>query len=224
MKELEESLGNIERKIAVCTLSGGLDSAVAAAMISDLGFTMKFIFFDWGQKTYSKELASARKLSKYFNGELMVAEIPILKDIPGISLTAKETLTTALNEYVPNRNAILETSAVAYAESVKAGIVCVGSMGSDSICPDNSPLFIEAMQNLINQGTVLKPSIKIVAPLIKYTKADAVSIGLKLNVPFKDTWSCHNSVTKACGKCSNCISRLDAFEKNNSQDPIDYHT
>lgn len=215
-------LESIKRKVAVCTLSGGLDSAVAAAVMAEAGFELHFIFFDWGQKTYKKELDCAKALARHYQANLEVTDIPFLKTLPGISLTQKETLTTEINEYVPNRNAIMESQAIAYAEYLKAGAVCVGSTGGDRICPDNSPRFIDAMQYLIDEGTLLKPSVKIIAPLISTDKTGTIQLGLKLGVPFKLTWSCHNNVEIACGHCSNCRERIVAFGKNKFKDPIGY--
>ena len=220
--ELSQNVEKINRKSAVCTISGGLDSAVAAAMIADAGFEVHFIFFDWGQKTLERELSCARELAQHFNADLIEVEVQLLKTLPGISLTQAETQTTAINEYVPNRNAILESQAVAYAESLKAGAVCIGSTGGDHICPDNSPAFIEAMQGLVDEGTMLKPEIQMIAPLSTLDKVAAVQIGVALGVPFELTWSCHNNVDKACGHCSNCLSRKEAFAANNMTDPIPY--
>lgn len=215
-------LETITRRKAVCTVSGGLDSAVAAALMAEAGFELHFIFFDWGQKTYRKEVECARKLAAHYNAGLTEVEIPFLKTLPDVSLTQQETLSTAINEYVPNRNAILESQAVGYAEYLKSGLVCVGSTGGDHIAPDNSPQFIDAMQSLINEGTVLKPPIQIVAPLMLTDKIGAVKLGLELGVPFEITWSCHNNTDVACESCSNCISRLEAFQSNGTVDPISY--
>lgn len=220
--DISKRLEAIERKSAVCTLSGGLDSAVAAAVLAEAGFELHFIFFDYGQKTIQKELECAAALAKHFKADLKVVEITFLKTLPGISLTQKETLITEINEYVPNRNAILESQAVAYAEYLKAGVVCVGSTGGDHICPDNSPAFIKAMQHLVDQGTMLRPLVQVIAPLMSTDKTGAVELGLKLGVPFELTWSCHNNVDVACGYCSNCQSRLDAFKLNGVEDPIEY--
>lgn len=222
LKEVGKRLESVNRKSAVCTVSGGLDSAVSAAVMSDLGYELHFIFFDWGQKTLEKELICAQNLAKHYSADLKVVEVPLLKNLPGISLTQLETRTTAINEYVPNRNAILESQAVAYAEFLRAGAVCVGSTGGDHICPDNSPRFIKAMQNLVDEGTMLKPSIQIIAPLMETDKTGAVEIGKSLGVPFELTWSCHNNNDEACGRCSNCESRLEAFKSNNDVDPIKY--
>ena len=205
--EIQKRLETIDRKSAVCTVSGGLDSAVAAALMADAGFRLHFIFFDWGQKTYEKELECAQALAKHYNADLEVIEVSLLKFLPGISLTQKETLTTAINEYVPNRNAILESQAVAYAEYLKAGAVCIGSTGGDRICPDNSPQFVEAMQHLVNEGTLLKPPVQVIAPLIQTDKIGAVKLGFELGVPFEHTWSCHNNVDVACGHCIVTVNR-----------------
>lgn len=220
--DILKKLDAIERKRAVCTISGGLDSAVAAAVLAEAGFDLHFVFFDWGQKTYDKELKCARSLAEHYDTKLETVEVPLLKNLPGISLTQRETQTTAINEYVPNRNAILETQAVAIAEFLKAGVVCVGSTGGDHICPDNSQEFVDAMQKLVDEGTMIKPSIKIVAPLVDIDKVEAVKIGVELGVPFELTWSCHNNIDKACGECSNCQSRLAAFRLNEIKDPIKY--
>ncbi len=220
--KIQKRLEEINRRSAVCTISGGLDSAVAAALMAEAGFGLHFIFFDWGQKTYIKELECAQALARHFSATIKIVEVPLLKSLPGVSLTQKETLTTAINEYVPNRNAILESQAVAYAEYLKAGAVCIGSTGGDHICPDNSPKFIEVMQRLVDEGTLLKPSIQVIAPLIHTDKVGAVKIGLELGIPFELTWSCHNNIDAACGHCSNCESRLEAFKLNGKKDPIQY--
>lgn len=221
-RHINRGIENVERRTAVCTVSGGLDSAVAAAVMHKAGMKLHFIFFDWGQKTYDKERECAEKLAAHYRANLQMVEVPLLKNLPGISLTQQETQTTAINEYVPNRNAILETQAVAFAESLKAGVVCVGSTGGDHICPDNSEGFIGAMQSLVEEGTMIKPPIRMVAPLIATDKIGAVKMGIELGVPFEHTWSCHNNIDKACGVCSNCESRLEAFRLNGMQDPIQY--
>lgn len=221
-QNFSKKLEVVERKKAVCTISGGLDSAVAAAIMANAGFELHFIFFDWGQKTYLKEQECAQALASHYNVNLQEVEVPLLKTLPGVSLTKSETLTTAINEYVPNRNAILESQAIAYAEYLKAGALCIGSTGGDHICPDNSPQFIEAMQRLVDQGTMLKPPIRMVTPLMHTDKIGAVTLGLELRVPFELTWSCHNNNEVACGCCSNCQTRLEAFEVNKFTDPISY--
>ncbi len=220
--EIQKRLESIDRRSVVCTVSGGLDSAVAAALMAKAGFKLHFIFFDWGQKTCKKELECAHALSKHFDASLEVVEVPLLKSLPGVSLTQRETLTTAINEYVPNRNAILESQAIAYAEYLRAGAVCIGSTGGDHICPDNSPQFVEAMQHLVNEGTLLKPPVQVIAPLIHTDKVGAVKLGFELCVPFDITWSCHNNIDIACGHCSNCESRREAFRLNGKEDPIRY--
>lgn len=219
---VQERLRRIKRKSAVCTVSGGLDSAVAAALIAEASFDLHFIFFDYGQKTGKKELWCAKALARHYKTDLKIVKVPFLKDLPGVSMTRKEKLTTKYNEYVPNRNTILESQAVAYAEHLRAGVVCVGSSGGNIITPDNSLKFIRIMQMLIDEGTQLKPPIQIVAPLLSTNKAGAVQLGLQIGVPFKLTWSCHNQEESACGKCSNCKSRIEAFKLNDHHDPIRY--
>lgn len=218
----QEKLRKIKRKSVVCTVSGGLDSAVAAAIMAKAGFAIYFIFFDYGQKTHEKELWCAKALARHYKVILKIVEIPFFKNISGVSMTEKGKQTTKLNEYVPNRNTILESQAIAYAEHLKAGAVCIGSSGGDLITPDNSLKFINAMQRLVEIGTKLKPPIQIIAPLSYANKACAVKWGLELEVPFELTWSCHNKNKIACGQCSNCKSRIEAFELNDTIDLIKY--
>lgn len=220
--DIQDRLRKIKRKSAVCTVSGGLDSAVATALMAKADFELHFIFFDWGQKTEKKELKCAQALSRHYKADLKIVEVPLFKNISGISMIRKEILTTRTNEYVPNRNAVLESQAIAYAEHLKAGAVCIGSSGGDVITPDNSVKFVRIMQCLINEGTQLKQPVQIIAPLISVNKADAVKLGLEIGVPFELTWSCHNNIKNACGECSNCRSRIWAFELNHITDPIKY--
>lgn len=215
-------LWKIKSKSVVCTVSGGLDSAVAAALMAKAGFELHFIFFDWGQKIGKKELKCAQALSRHYGADLKIVEVPLFKNISGISMVRKKVFTTKTNEYVPNRNAVLESQAIAYAEHLKAGAVCIGSSGGDVITPDNSLKFVQIMQSLVNEGTQLKPPVQIIAPLISVNKADAVKLGLEIGVPFELTWSCHNNMENACGECSNCKSRIWAFKLNNITDPIKY--
>lgn len=213
---------------AVCLVSGGLDSAVTAAVAKIDGFDIRFLFVDYGQKTAVKERRSATALAEYFEAtSLDVVRLPWLRSFGGSGLFRKDVELTQANEkfeYVPFRNSILLAVATALAEASDADRVYIGSTGSDHIAPDNSLEFIAAFQQLTRIGTMLKTDIQITAPLIHMSKAQVVQTGASLNVPFELTWSCHNRSKLACGGCSNCRSRQAAFQSLGLTDPLRYRS
>ncbi len=216
----------MNNKKAVCTISGGLDSAVSAAIAKEQKYDLYFLFFRYGQKTLKKEELSVKKLSKFFTvKKLLIIDLPWIKKISDSFMFDNKKIlneSNSLKEYVPFRNSMFWAISTAWAETLRANKIFIGSTGGDHICPDNSPKFISSFQKVMNIGTMLKKDIQLMAPLSKTDKIGAVKIGLKLKVPFKNTWSCHNNNNIACGHCSNCKSRLEAFIKNRATDPIRY--
>ncbi len=216
----------MKNKKAICLISGGLDSAVASAIAINKGYQPIFLFLRYGQKTVKKEEWCLDQLVKHWHiKDVHKVDLPWIKDFGGSALLDKNISLDEKNfrlEYVPFRNSIFLAVATALAEVEKADLIVVGSTGGDHICPDNRPVFIKAFQKIISMGTMLKKDIKIFHPLTKTDKTGAVKIGEKLKVPFEFTWSCHNGIDFACGHCSNCLSRIEAFNLNVSQDPIEY--
>lgn len=215
------------KKRAVGLVSGGLDSTVVAAYMNKHYDESHFIFADYGQKTVKREFESFKALQKHFNPETAsVIDFKWLRTIGHSALFEEETVLTAENrkrEYVPFRNATLLCAAVAMAETVEAESVMIGSTGGDRTCPDNSPGFIGAYQNVINEGTMSESQIAVVAPLIELDKVGVIRLGMELEAPFELSWSCHNNLGSiACAQCSNCESRLSAFNALNMEDPISY--
>jgi 7-cyano-7-deazaguanine synthase len=213
-------------KKAICLISGGLDSAVATSIAKSKGYASYFLFVNYGQKTLKKEeecvdnLANRIKPKKVFK-----VKLPWLKEFGGSALFDKKISLNEKNfrlEYVPFRNSIFLSVATALAETIGADAIFIGSTGGDHICPDNSPIYLAAFQDVIRKGTMLKKNIKLIAPLISTDKTGAIKIGKKLKTHFELTWSCHNNITKACGHCSNCKARLEAFSVNKREDPILY--
>lgn len=213
-------------KKAICLISGGLDSTVAAAVAKSKGYELNFLFLEYGQKNFIREKTSIDNLAKFFKPKkVWRIKLPWIKEFGGSGLLDKNITLDEKNfrlEYVPFRNSIFLSVATALAEVIGADAIFVGSSGGDHICPDNSPEYINSFQKVIKEGTMLKKGIKIVAPLIKTDKTGTVKIGVKLKVPFNLTWSCHDYKKLACGHCSNCLSRIEAFQKNQKEDPIKY--
>jgi 7-cyano-7-deazaguanine synthase len=215
-------------KKAVCLISGGLDSTVSTAMAIDQGYQPTFLFLRYGQKTVEKEEWCLDQLANHYHiDDVVKIDLPWIKQFGGSAIFDKNTPLDEKNfmiEYVPFRNSIFLAIATALAEVRKADIIVVGSTGGDHICPDNSPEFLNRFQKVIEQGTKIKTDIAIFHPLTDTDKIGGVKIGNKLAVPFNLTWSCHNNTNKACGHCSNCKARLEAFQSNNSTDPIPYES
>jgi 7-cyano-7-deazaguanine synthase len=213
---------------ALVLLSGGIDSAVTALYASTLGYEIIPIFFRYGQITENKELFCVRKLSKLFNfRHPVIINLPWLKTVSLISGLINKNIQLRNQkewgrEYVPFRNTIFLSIAVAIAEAQGLDAIFIGSTATDRICPDNRPLYFKAFQKVMRLGTKIKTNIKVITPFANKSKSQVINIGHKLGLPFEFTWSCHKSSKKACGKCSNCISRIKAFRNNKLKDPIPY--
>lgn len=216
----------MEKAQAICLASGGLDSAVTIALALKEGYSIYMLYIDYGQHTSQKELSCAREQAAYFQAkEFRIVPFPWLRQIGGSGMIDDGVILTPENaalEYVPFRNTILLSMAVAWAEVLRAESVFIGSIGGPWITPDNSPAYFEAFQQVVKIGTKLKNDIAIRAPFCRSTKTDVVKKGAELHVPFHITWSCQNFNDEACGKCSNCRDRLQAFASLGLTDPISY--
>lgn len=217
---------NTVRNKCVCLISGGLDSAVVAALALKNGLELNFLTGDYGQVTRLKELECARKLADYYQvSAARTIDLQWLRDFGGSGLTDVRIYLSKGNaelEYVPFRNTVLLAAAVAWAEVLQAESVFIGSTGPPWHTPDNSPEYIRAMQEVVRLGTKLRQDISLRAPFCNSKKIEVVELGLSLNVPFQLTWSCHNDNILACGQCSNCLDRLQAFRDLGAVDPIPY--
>lgn len=215
-------------KKAISLLSGGIDSAVTTAYAKKMGYQITPIFFNYGQLTLKRELFCVRKLTEFLKLQsLIIIKLPWLHLTSGKSgLINKEikliNKKTWIREYVPFRNTIFLSIATAFAEVKNLDAIFIGSTRTDRICPDNRVSYLRAFQKTLKLGTKLKTDIKIIAPFINKSKSEVIKIGYRLGVPLEFTWSCHKTNNKACGLCSNCASRLEAFSKNNLKDPIKY--
>jgi len=146
-------------------------------------------------------------------------DLPIDSKIDDIGKTIPST-------YVPARNTVFLSIALAYAETIDADAVFIGATATDySGYPDCRPEYIEAFQNLVDVATkksVEGGGIKINAPLLHMSKAEIIKKGLRLGVPFEKTWSCYKGEKRACGRCDSCLLRLKGFKEAGFGDPIQY--
>lgn len=212
------------------SLSGGLDSAVALSIALQDCASMAAVFFEYGQKTQGRERRCFDQLTEFHGDRISEKRVIDLSWLETLGVSALFNVQTMLDEsnpqaeYVPFRNTLFLAALAAYAESQQMDAIYIGSTGGDRICPDNSPSFIAAFQQILEQGSLLKKDIKLRAPLLTGDKTQVVKIGQELSTPFQFTWSCHNSTEVACGRCSNCRARLQAFAANGIEDPIPYAT
>ncbi len=217
-------------KKAIVLISGGMDSAVCAAIAKNDGYNIYSIHIDYGQRTNKKELFCAKEISLFYNAaDFKSINLSFLKEIGGSGLTDNSIeLSNTENEiipssYVPFRNSILLSMATAWAEVVGAETIYYGANSIDfSGYPDCRPIFFEAFQKLIDVGTKDETKIKLKVPLADMTKAEIVKKGIGLKVPFEKTWSCYKENDKACGICDSCTLRLKGFQESGKNDPIVY--
>jgi 7-cyano-7-deazaguanine synthase len=221
------------RPRAVVSLSGGMDSAVCAALAAR-DYDAYAVHFSYGQRTETRELVSARAIAEALGfRDFLHLEIDLFRRIGGSALTdssidvPKAPATEAIGEsipvtYVPFRNAHFLAAAVSWAEVLGAEKIFIGAVEQDSSgYPDCRPSYYEAFQQLIRTGT-RDGSIEISTPLIHLRKKEIVALGLELGAPFDLTWSCYSSAEAACGECESCVLRLRAFREAGTPDPILY--
>ena len=220
---------------AVVLLSGGLDSSTCMAIAKDEGYEIYALSFDYGQR-HSKELESAKAIAKHFGAkEHKILKID-LRQIGGSALT-DDNIEVPENRdeehmadeipvtYVPARNTILLSFALAYAEVIGADAIYIGANALDySGYPDCRPEYYKAFEEVARLGTkrgVEGKPIEIKYPLINMTKAEIIRTGMRLGVPYELTWSCYKGGEKACGVCDSCKLRIKGFKEAGYKDPIE---
>ena len=223
---------------AVVLLSGGLDSSTCLAIALSKGREVLALTVDYGQR-HRKEINAAKAVAK----RLGVTEHRVLKvdlaQFGGSALTdARIEVPTGRSEteigrgipptYVPARNTVLLSLAIAYAEAAGADEVYIAANFLDySGYPDCRPEFFAIFREVARVGTkrgVEGRPIRIHTPLIRMRKADIVRTGAKHGVPFGLTWSCYHGRAKACGVCDSCLLRRKGFREAGLQDPLPYET
>ena len=226
-------------KKAVCLVSGGLDSCVAATIAKCEGYDVFALTFDYGQR-HARELEAARAVVKALRlKEHKVLKLPLdafggsaLTDA-GIAVplnrTQPEMATGIPPTYVPARNTVFLALALAYAEAVDADAIFLGANAIDySGYPDCRPAFLEAFEKAANLGTkrgVEGRPFRVFAPLLEWRKAEIVRNGMNLSAPLHATWSCYVGEAGAkaqCGECDSCLLRRKGFAEAGVEDPVPY--
>ena len=225
---------------AVVLLSGGMDSATAAAMTKARGFELYALSFRYGQR-HALELEAASRIAarlgaarhaivdidlRAFGGSALTAEIAVPKDRPADVIGSGVPIT-----YVPARNTIFLSFALAWAETLGITDLVMGVNALDySGYPDCRPEYIAAFQHLANlatrAGTELKQRFTIHTPLILLSKREIVERGTALGLDYGLTLSCYDpsAAGEACGHCDACQLRLKGFREAGMEDPGRYQT
>lgn len=224
------------QKKAIVLLSGGLDSTTALAIAHSEGFELHTLSFDYGQR-HQREVAAAEAVAKYYRVQQQRTVNIDLRVFGGSALTGdfdvphSRTLEKMAQEipitYVPARNTIFLSFALAYAEVTDANDIFLGINAIDySGYPDCRPKYLEAYEHLANLAT--KAAVQdgrrfhIHAPLLEMNKAQIIQQGIELGVPYELTWSCYEGGALACGTCDSCLLRLNGFAEAGMRDPIGY--
>lgn len=222
---------------AVVLLSGGLDSTTVLAIAKERGYDPYALSFRYGQR-HEIELEAARRVAnrlgvvrhvvadidlRVFGGSSLTADIDVPKHQSADELTEDIPVT-----YVPARNTIFLSIALAYAETVGAQDIFIGVNALDySGYPDCRPEYIAAFQSMANLATkagVEGAQLRIHTPLIEMTKAEIVRLGTSLGVDYGLTSSCYDpdSEGRPCGHCDSCLLRLKGFDEAGLVDPLAY--
>ncbi len=222
----------MERALAVVLMSGGMDSAVCAAVAQQEGYAIAALHLNYRQRTERKELEAFHALADFYNAVTrLVVSIDHLAQIGGSSLVdpsqpipeAQLDSPAIPNTYVPFRNAHILAVATSWAEVLGARAIFYGAVQEDSSgYPDCREEFIHAYQRLIDVGTKPETRIVLKAPLLHHSKAEIVRLGAALGVPFHLTWSCYQAEDLACGVCESCALRLRGFQMAGLEDPLPY--
>lgn len=221
-----------KKKLAVCLVSGGMDSCVSAAMAQRDGCEPAFLHVSYGQLTEARERRSFEELAEFYGVKKRLdVSIEHLAKIGGSSLTDSAIAVAEADfeskevpsSYVPFRNAHLLAIAASWAEVTGAERIYIGAVAEDSSgYPDCRPEFFAAFAKMIETGTRPETRIEIFTPVIDLRKSEIVSLGLMLGAPLHLTWSCYRGDELACGTCDSCALRLRGFREAGVEDPIAY--
>ncbi len=223
---------------AVVLLSGGVDSATTLAIARKMGFEIYALSFRYGQR-HAVELKAAKRIAgmnqvvrhlivdvdlQKIGGSALTADIDVPKNRKEATMKKNIPVT-----YVPARNTIFLSYALAWAEVIGANDIFIGVNVLDySGYPDCRPEYIAAYQKMANLATKAgvqeKRKLQIHTPLIKMSKEQIIRKGLELGVDYSVTHSCYDPSPsgKACGECDSCLLRLKGFKEAGVTDPVKY--
>ena len=222
---------------AVCLLSGGLDSTTTLAVARRDGFECFALSFDYGQR-HRYELEAAARVASHLSARRHIIVRVDLRSFGGSALTGDIEVPKGRSvdemsagipvTYVPARNTVFLSLALAWAETIEAWDIFLGVNAIDySGYPDCRPEYIEAFERMANLATrasvECRGSVRIHTPLIRLSKSDIVKLGRELGVDFSLTHSCYDPgpAGQACGACDSCLLRRKGFQEAGMADPLE---
>lgn len=226
-------------KKAVVLLSGGLDSTTTLAIALSEGYTAYALTFRYGQR-HDVEIEAAKRVAqalgvaehvlvdfdlRRFGGSALTSELDVPKDRPLDSMAEGIPVT-----YVPARNTIFLSFALAWAEVLGAKTIFIGVNALDySGYPDCRPEYLKAYEHMARlatrAGVERQEEVSILAPLLYLSKAEIIRRGLSLGVDYSLTLTCYDPSPEgiSCGHCDACLLRMKGFSENGMRDPVSYH-
>lgn len=215
-------------KKAVVIFSGGMDSTTLLHYVNDLGYETYGLSFNYGQR-HKKELEYAKFWGEKLCKEWQLINLDFMrtlanesallsdKEIPHEHYTNENQKVTV----VPNRNMVMLSIGIAWAENIGAEVVYFGPHANDyTIYPDCRPEFVDAISEASKLATY--KGIRVEAPFVNIKKWQIAKLGTALGVDFNKTWSCYEGGEKHCGKCATCQERIEAFDLAGVPDPTEY--
>lgn len=207
------------KPIAVCSVSGGLDSSVLAYLMKSQGYDLRLLSFDYGQR-HRRELESARMIAEELGAPWHLVDLKGLRVLLKGSALTDDSVDVPKGHYtsetqkltvVPNRNMIFASILAGYAISEGADVLSLGVHASDyQTYPDCRPDFIDRLEGIVLSGNegFIKPEFRVETPLLYKNKTEILRMALDLGVPIEKTWSCYGGDVKVdcvCGTCSEIL-------------------
>jgi 7-cyano-7-deazaguanine synthase len=215
---------------AICLVSGGLDSTVAATW-TRREYDLFALHVNYGQRAEERERRAAEHIARHLGArEFRSTDIHWLKELGHSALTdpdiaiPHDAISTGPEipiTQVPFRNGILLSLGCAWAEAIDAKGVVIGAVEEDSSgYPDCRESFLSAFERAVVEGVRPERHIRILAPLVHKTKGEIVTLGATLEAPFHLSWSCYDAGPEPCGRCESCLLRARGFNEAGISDPL----
>ena len=214
---------------AIVVFSGGMDSTTLLHYVKNKGYNVYGISFYYGQR-HDKELEFAEYWGTQICKDWKKVDISFMTELASNSALIDKNIAMPHEHYnhenqkitvVANRNMIMLSIAIAWAENLEINKVFFGPHGNDkAIYPDCRQEFVQALSKASKLGTYSQ--VEVLAPFVTIHKYEIAKIGCELGLDYTKTWTCYEGLAKHCGKCATCQERKEAFQQANLKDPTEY--
>jgi 7-cyano-7-deazaguanine synthase len=224
-----------QRALVVC--SGGLDSTVAAKVLQNQGFEVTLLHFRYRHRAERREAERVKRIASRLGCNVKIVDTDIFRDVIGHSRLIESSDDQIIRdgdgeagaefayEWVPARNLIFLSIAVGIAEAQGFGTVALGNnLEEAGAYPDNEMIFIEKLNDVLPYATNYQKRVKLAMPVGNLMKHEIVKLGVEIDAPLEETWSCYEGEKLHCGTCGPCYMRRKAFKINGLIDPVKYQS